>query len=95
MGALVSVNGQCVLVSGADGVGLTGDVYVLCEKGSHYQWKEFSKPLPTPRILACACCYSNRWLIVCRGFASKEKEGSTLLEAVSVVEILDTSKGEW
>ena len=46
LGALSSVNGQCVLVSGADGVGntLTGNVYVLCEEGSHNRWKEFSKP---------------------------------------------------
>ena len=97
LGALASVNGQCVLVSGADSVGntLTGNVYVLCEEGSHDQWKEFSKPLQTPRILACACCYVNRWLIVCGGFASKSKEESGLLKAVSVVEILDTTKGEW
>ena len=93
LGALTSVNGQCVLVSGANSVGktLTGNVYVLCEKD---QWKEFSKPLPTPRILACACCYVNRWLIVCGGFAFDPKE-SNLLEAVRVVEILDTTKGEW
>ena len=97
LGALASVNGQCVLVSGADSVGntLTGNMYMLCEEGSHDQWKEFSKPLPTPRILACACCYVNRWLIVFGGFASKSKEESSLLEAVSVVEILDTTKGEW
>ena len=97
LGALASVYGQCVLVSGADNVGntLTGNVYVLCEEGSHDQWKEFSEPLPTPRILACACCYVNQWLIVCGGFASKSKEESSLLEAVSVVEILDTTKGEW
>ena len=98
LGALASVNGQCVLVSGADSVGntLTGNVYVLCEEGSHDQWKEFSKPLPTPRILANACCYGNRWLIVCGGFAIKPpKEESALLEAVNVMEILDTTKGEW
>ena len=97
LGALASVNGQCVLVSGADSVGstLTGNVYVLCEEGSHDQWKEFSKPLPTPRILACACCYDNRWLIVCGGFSLKLKEGYSLLEAVNVMEILDTTKGEW
>ena len=64
LGALASVNGQCVLVSGADSVGntLTGNVYMLCEEGSHDQWKEFSKPLPTPRILACACCYGSRFV---------------------------------
>ena len=97
LGALACVNSQCVLVSGADSVGntLTGNVYMLCEEGSRDQWKEFSKPLPTPRILACACCYVNRWLIVCGGFASKSKEKSSLFEAVSVVEILDTTKGEW
>ena len=97
LGALASVNGQCVLVSGANSVGntLTGNVYVLCEEGSHDQWKEFSKPLPTPRILACACCYGNRWLIVCGGFACRPKEESSLLEAVSVVEILDANKDEW
>ena len=97
LGALASVNGQCVLVSGADSVGntLTGNVYVLCEEGSHDQWKEFSKPLPTPRILACACCYGNKWLIVCGGFACRPKEESSLLEAVNVVEILDTTKDEW
>ena len=97
LGALASVNGQCVLVSGADGVEntLTGNVYVLCEEGSHDQWKEFSKPLPTPRILACACCYGNRWLIVCGGFACRPNVEVSLLEAVSVVEILDTSKDEW
>lgn len=98
LGALASVSGQCVLVSGADSVGntLTGNVYVLCEEGSHYEWKEFSKPLPTPRILACAHCYGNRWLIVCGGFAIKPpKEDSALLEAVNVMEILDTTKGEW
>ena len=97
LGALASVNGQCVLVSGADSVGntLTGNVYVLCEEGLHDQWKEFSKPLPTARILACACCYGNRWLIVCGGFACRPKEESSLLEAVSVVEILDANKDEW
>ena len=97
LGALASVNGQYVLVSGADSVGntLTGNVYVLCEEGSHDQWKEFSKPLPTPRILAYACCYGNRWLIVCGGFSCRPKEESSLLEAVSVVEILDTTKNEW
>ena len=97
LGALASVNGQCVLVSGVDSVEntLTGNVYVLCKEGSHDQWKEFSKPLPTPRILACACCYGNRWLIVCGGYASKSKQESSLLEAVSVVEILDITKGEW
>ena len=98
LGALASVNGQCVLVSGADSVGntLTGNVYVLCEEGSHDQWREFSKPLPTPRILACACCYGNRWLIVCGGFSLKPKEEEySLLEAVNVMEILDTTKGEW
>ena len=97
LGALASVNGQCVLVSGADSVGntLTGNVYVLCEEGSHDQWKEFSKPLPTPRILACACCYGNKWLIVCGGFACRPKEESSLLEAVNVLEILDTTKDKW
>ena len=97
LGALASVNGQCVLVSGADSVGntLTGNVYVLCEEGSHDQWKEFSKPLPTPRILVCACCYGNRWLIVCGGFACRPKEESSLLDTVNVVEILDPTKDEW
>ena len=97
LGALASVNGQCVLVSGADSVGntLTGNVYVLCEEGSHDQWREFSKPLPTPRILPCACCYGNRWLIVCGGFSLKLKEEYSILEAVNVMEILDTTKGEW
>ena len=98
LGALASVNGQCVLVSGADSVGntLTGNVYVLCEEESHDQWKEFSKPLPTPRILANACCYGNRWLIVCGGFTIKPpKEESCLLEAVNAVEILNITKGEW
>ena len=97
LGALASVSRQCVLVSGADSVGntLTGNVYVLCEEGSHDQWKEFSKPLPTPRILANACCYGNRWLIVCGGFTIKPKEESGLLEAVNAVEILDITKGEW
>ena len=97
LGALASVSGQCVLVSGADSVGntLTGNLYVLCEEGSHDQWKEFSKPLPTPRILACACCYGNRWLIVCGGFSLKPKEDYSLLEAINVMEILDTTKGEW
>ena len=93
LGALANVNGQCVLVSGADSVGstLTGNIYMLHGKAS---WKKFRKPLPTPRILACACCYSNWWLIVCGGFAFDSKK-SSLLEAVSVVEILDTTKGEW
>ena len=98
LGALASVNGQCVLVSGADSVGntLTGNVYALREEGSHDQWKEFSKPLPTPRILANAYCYGNRWLIVCGGFTVKPPhEESCLLEAVNAVEILDTTKGEW
>ena len=93
LGALANMNGHCVLVSGVDSVGnsLSGNVYAF-EEGSHDQWKEFSEPLPTPRILASACGYSTRWLIVCGGFISKE---SGLLEAVSVVEILDTSKGKW
>ena len=97
LGALANVNGQCVLVSGAVSGGntLTGNVYVLCEEGSHDQWKEFSTPLPTPRVLACACCYGNRWLIVCGGFACRPKEESSLLEAVSVVEILDPNKDKW
>ena len=46
-------------------------------------------------MLACACCYGNRWLIVCGGFACRPKEESSLLEAVSVVEILDANKDEW
>ena len=97
LGALASVNGQCVLVGGADSVGntLTGNVYVLCKEGSHDQWKEFSKPLPTPRILACVCCYGNRWLIVCGGFACRPKEESSLLDTVNVVEILDPTKDKW
>ena len=95
LGGVASVNGQCVLVSGADSVGntLTGNVYVLCEEGSDEQWKKFSKPVPTPRILPCVCCYGEKWMIVCGGFACKE--GSNSLEAVNVVEILDTTKGEW
>jgi len=66
---------------------------VLCEEGSDEQWKKFSEPVPTPRILPCVCCYGERWMIVCGGYACKE--GSNLLEAVNVVEILDTSNGEW
>ena len=93
LGSVASVNGQCVLVSGAEGNTLTGNVYVLCEEGSDEQWKKFSEPVPTPRILPCVCCYGERWMIVCGGYACKE--GSNLLEAVKVVEILDTSKGEW
>ena len=99
LGALASVNGQCVLVSGADSVGntLTGNVYVLCEEESHNSWKEFSKPLPTPRVLACACCYSNRWLIVCGGYSYKSKYGSDsiVLEAVNVIELLDDTTHKW
>ena len=93
LGAIANMNGQCVLVSGIDSVGntLTGNVYAF-EEGSHDRWKEFSEPLPTPRILASAGGYSNRWLIVCGGFISKE---SGLLEAISVVEILDTAQGKW
>ncbi|XP_065887110.1 probable serine/threonine-protein kinase kinX isoform X2 [Dysidea avara] len=93
LGGVVSVNGQCVLVSGAEGNTLTGNVYVLCEEGSDEQWKKFSEPVPTPRILPCVCCYDERWMIVCGGYACKE--GSSLLEAVNVVEILDTINGEW
>ncbi|XP_065887119.1 uncharacterized protein [Dysidea avara] len=93
LGGVASVNGQCVLVSGAEGNTLTGNVYVLREEGSDKQWKKFSEPVPTPRILPCVCCYGERWMIVCGGYACKE--GSNLLEAVSVVEILDTSEGEW
>jgi len=93
LGGVASVNGQCVLVSGAEGNTLTGNVYVLCEEGSNEQWKKFSEPVPTPRILPCVCCYGDRWLIVCGGYACKE--GTDLLEAVNVVEILDTSKGKW
>ncbi|XP_065887100.1 serine/threonine-protein kinase TAO3-like isoform X2 [Dysidea avara] len=93
LGGVASVNGQCVLVSGAEGNTLTGNVYVLCEEGSDEQWKKFSEPVPTPRILPCVCCYDERWMIVCGGCACKE--GSNLLEAVNAVEILDTAKGEW
>ncbi|XP_065887085.1 serine/threonine-protein kinase TAO3-like isoform X2 [Dysidea avara] len=93
LGGVASVNGQCLLVSGAEGNTLTGNVYVLCEEGSDEQWKKFSEPVPTPRILPCVCCYGERWMIVCGGYACKE--GSSLLEAVNVVEILDTTKGEW
>ena len=93
LGGVASVNGQCVLVSGTEGNTLTGNVYVLCEEGSDEQWKKFSEPVPTPRILPCVCCYGERWMIVCGGYACKE--GSNLLEAVNVVEILDTTKGEW
>jgi len=93
LGGVTSVNGQCVLVSGAEGDTLTGNVYVLCEEGSDEQWKKFSEPVPTPRILPCVCCYGERWMIVCGGYACKE--GSNLLEAVNVVEVLDLSNGEW
>ena len=93
LGGVASVNGQCVLVSGAEGNTLTGNVYVLCEEVSGEQWKKFSESVPTPRILPCVCCYGERWMIVCGGYACKE--GSNLLEAVKVVEILNTSKGEW
>ena len=93
LGGVVNVNGQCVLVSGAEGNTLTGNVYVLCEEGSDEQWKKFSEPVPTPRILPCVCCYGERWMIVCGGYACKE--GSNLLKAVNVMEILDTTKGEW
>ena len=93
LGGVASVNGQCVLVSGAEGNTLTGNVYVLCEEGSDEQWKKFSETVPTPRILPCVCCYGERWMIVCGGYTCKE--GSNLLEAVNVVEILDTAKGEW
>jgi len=93
LGGVASVNGQCVLVSGAEGNILTGNVYVLCEEGSDEQWKKFSEPVPTPRMLPCVCCYGERWIIVCGGFACKE--GSNLLEAANVVEILDTATGEW
>ena len=93
LGGVASVNGQCVLVSGAEGNTLTGNVYVLCEEGSDGQWKKFSEPVPTPRILPCVCCYGERWMIVCGGYACKE--GSNLLETVNVMEILDTTKGEW
>jgi len=93
LGGVASVNGQCVLVSGAEGNTLTGNVYVLCEEGSDEQWKKFSEPVPTPRILPCVCCYGDRWLIVCGGYACKE--GTNLLETVNAVEILDTTKGKW
>ena len=93
LGGVANVNGQCVLVSGAEENTLTGNVYVLCEEGSDEQWKKFSEPVPTPRILPCVCCHGERWMIVCGGYACKE--GSNLLEAVNVVEILDTTKGEW
>ena len=93
LGGVASVNGQCVLVSGAEGNTLTGNVYVLCEEGSDEQWKKFSEPVPTPRILSCVCSYGDRWMIVCGGFTCKE--GSNLFEAVNVVEILDTTSGEW
>jgi len=49
LGGVTSINGQCVLVSGAEGNTLTGNVYVLCEEGSDEQWKKFSEPVPTPR----------------------------------------------
>ena len=52
-----------------------------------------SGPVPTPRILPCVCCYGERWMIVCGGYACKE--GSNLLEAVNVVEILDITEGDW
>ena len=93
LGALANMNGHCVLVSGVDSVGntLSGNVYAF-EEGSHDQWKEFSEPLPTPRVLACACCYGKKWLIVCGGFISKE---SSLLEISNVVEIFDIFKREW
>ncbi|XP_065887093.1 uncharacterized protein [Dysidea avara] len=93
LGGVANVNGQCVLVGGAEGNTLTGNVYVLCEEGSDEQWKKFSEPVPTPRILPCVCCYSERWMIVCGGYAFKG--GSSLLEAVNVVEIFDTTKEEW
>ena len=97
LGALANVNGHCVLVSGANSVGntLTGNVYALCDKGSHNPWKEFSKPLPTPRILSSACCYIDRWLIICGGFNFNRGKESGLLEAVNVVEVLDTTNGDW
>ena len=97
LGALANVNGRCVLVSGVDSVGntLTGNVYALCDEGSHDQWKEFSKPLPTPRILTSACCYIDRWLIICGGFNLNQGKESSLLGAVNVVEVLDTTNGEW
>ena len=93
LGGITSVNGQCVLVSGAEGNTLTGNVYVLCEEESDEQWKKFSEPVPTPRILPCVCCYGERWMILCGGYAYKE--GSNILEALNVMEILDTTKGEW
>ena len=91
LGALVSMNGQCVLVSGVDSVGntLTGNLYVLYEKG----FIKWNQSLPTPRILMYACCYGNQWLIVCGGY--KTKLESSLLEAVNLVEILDITKGKW
>ena len=97
LGALANVNGRCVLVSGANSVGstLTGNVYALCDKGSHDLWKEFSKPLPTPRILTSACWYIDRRLIICGGFNFNRGKESGLLEAVNVVEVLDTTNGDW
>ena len=96
LGTLANMNGQCVLVSGVDSVGntLTGNVYAF-EEGSHDQWKEFSEPLPTPRILASACCYGKKWLIVCGGFVLNQKEESGLLEAVNIMEVFDTSERKW
>ena len=93
LGGVAIVNGQCVLVSGAERNTLTGNVYVLCEEGSDEQWKKFSEPVPTPRILPCVCCYQGKWLIVCGGYTCKE--GSNLLEVVNVMEMLDIRKGEW
>ena len=92
LGAVADVNNQCILVSGADSIEdtLVGNMFVFREEGD--QWKKFSKPLPTPRILACTCCCNNRWLIVCGGFVSTQ---SGLLQAVSGIEILDIATGEW
>ena len=107
MGALASVNDQCVLVSGADSVGntLTGNVYVLSEEG---KWKDFSKALPTPRVLACACFYKKGkedregkeanegkkgWLIVCGGYIKPKKDSG--FKGISIIEILDVVKEEW
>ena len=93
LGGVAGVNGQCVLVGGVEGNTLTGNVYGLCEEGSDEQWKKFSEPVPTPRIMPCVYCYSERWMIVCGGYACKK--GSNLLEAVNVIEILDITKQEW
>ena len=66
------MNGQCVLVSGAEGSTLIGSAYVLHDKRLDEQWKKFSEPVPSSDTAMHVCCYGDRRLIVCGGYACKE-----------------------